>query len=177
MSCTKDMGFQPFCNGRRRYKWSKTTTSRRSRWIGEAWGILSLSRQLCSPTSTRSRGSMDGRCKANLKKWPQELEKRIQFSKRTCYLGNGTLRTSQNGDSEVVTGGDHGEGPDPEGAEGDHGNGRNISVPIIYLFARTVKYVFVLQEQIGTGKGFNAQHPSVCQWTSWDHLSKERIRS
>ena len=88
-SCTKDMGFQPFCNGRRRYKWSKTTTLRRSRWIGEAWGILQLSRQLCSPTSTRSRGSIDGRCMANLKKWPQELEKRIQFSKELATWATG----------------------------------------------------------------------------------------
>ena len=45
--------FQPFCNGQRHYRWLKTTTSRRSRWIREAWGILQLSRQLCSPTSTR----------------------------------------------------------------------------------------------------------------------------
>jgi len=35
-------------------------------------------------------------------------------------------------------------------------SGRNMSVPTIYIFETTVKYVFVLQEQIGTGRGFSA---------------------
>ena len=89
-SCTRDMGFQPFRNGQRRYIWWKTATSQRSRWIREAWGIPQLSRQLCLPTSKQSIKGVDGwKTQGQPEKWPQELEKRIQFSKELATWAAG----------------------------------------------------------------------------------------
>ena len=171
------MGFQPFCNGQRRYMMVEdcdlTTVKVDQGSLGHPTTKLTT-----LLTDIEEIKGVDGwKMQGQPEKWPQEFEKRIQFSEELATWVTGLKellrmaiqRLSQEEtmvqalalkeQKEIMEWKEHFRAdrlPFCQGCE------------VCLRAAGADRHRKRLQ---------SAQHPSVCQWILWDHLPKERTRS